>query len=88
MFILCQLKVGEKTILHDDAKVVRGGTNTSEQIVNGTKTHPSGVTGVSVECGTCSVKKLAEPLPHNKIEVTTVSEIHIAGGDVIKTSGK
>jgi len=72
----------------DDATVVRGGTNTVEQISKGTATHPSGVTGISVECGTCSVKDLARPLPHNQIGVTTVGAVRNAGGDVIKTSGK
>jgi|ERR1017187_109038 RHS repeat-associated protein len=82
-----EVKATEKAILHDDAKVVRGGTNTPEQIAKGTGTHPSGHTGVSVECGNCSVKELAKPLPHNKIGVTTVGDVRKAGGDVIKTSG-
>ncbi|MEM7370917.1 MAG: PKD domain-containing protein [Bacteroidota bacterium] len=79
---------GGKGILPDDAAVVRGGTNTPELIKKGTGTHPEGVTGVSVECGTCSVKELAKPLPHGKIGVTTVGDVRNAGGDVIKTSGR
>ncbi len=35
----------------DEAVVVRGGCNRPEDIERGTATHPSGVTGVSVECG-------------------------------------
>ncbi|MDO6433264.1 RHS repeat-associated core domain-containing protein [Flavitalea sp. BT771] len=83
-------KAGEKVIekLPDNANVVRGGLNTPESIAKGTGTHPEGVTGISVECGTCSVKELAAPLPHNKIGTTTVGEVRAAGGDVIKTSGK
>jgi RHS repeat-associated protein len=82
--------ITEKVVgkLPDDANVVRGGLNTPESITKGTGTHPEGVTGVSVECGTCSVKDLAKPLPHNQIGVTTVGEVRKAGGDVIKTAGK
>jgi RHS repeat-associated protein len=82
-------KAGEKIAerLPDNANVVRGGLNTPESIAKGTDTHPAGVTGVSVECGTCSVKDLAKPLPHGKIGVTTVGDVRKAGGDVIRTSG-
>jgi RHS repeat-associated protein len=82
-------KTAEKVVgrLPDDATVVRGGTNTASQIEAGTKTHPEGPTGVSVECGTCSVKDLSKNLPHNQIGVTTVGNVRAAGGDVIKTSG-
>lgn len=76
-----------KPSLSDNATVVRGGLNTVKSLKAGTDTHPSGVTGVSVECGTCSVKELAKPLPHNQIGVTTVGDVRNAGGDVIKTSG-
>ena len=72
----------------DNATVVRGGTNTADLIKKGTGTHPEGIAGVSVECGTCSVKDLAKPLPHSQIGVTTVGDVRNAGGDVIKTSGK
>jgi RHS repeat-associated protein len=82
-------QVAEKLVekLPDNANVVRGGLNTPESIAKGTATHPAGVTGVSVECGTCSVKDLAKSLPHGKIGVTTVGDVRNAGGDVIKTSG-
>ena len=40
-----------------------------------------------MECGNCSVKELANPLPHSKIGVTTVRDVRDAGGDVIRTSG-
>jgi hypothetical protein len=55
-------KTAEKVVgrLTDDATVVRGGTNTASQIEAETKTHPEGPTGVSVECGTCSVKDLSK----------------------------
>ena len=79
---------GEKMSLPDEANVVRGGLNTPESITKGTGTHPEGVTGISVECGTCSVKELSESLPHNQIGVTTVGKVREAGGDVIKTSGR
>ena len=78
---------GEKVALPDEATVVRGGTNTPQIIETGAKTHPEGPTGISVECGTCSVKELSKNLPHNQIGVTTVGEVRAAGGDVIKTSG-
>jgi len=83
-------KTIEKTVekLPDNANVVRGGLNTPESIVKGTGIHPEGVNGVSVECGTCSVKDLAKSLPHNQIETTTVGDVRKAGGDVIKTAGK
>jgi RHS repeat-associated protein len=80
-------KVVDATKISDDATVVRGGLNTPEAIAKGTGTHPSGVTGVSVECGNCSVEELAKPLPHSKIGVTTVGDVRNAGGDVIRTSG-
>jgi len=73
--------------LPDNATVVRGGIVTPEKIVDGTGTHPSGVTGFSVECGTCSLKELATPLKNNQVGVTTVGDVRNAGGDVIKTSG-
>jgi RHS repeat-associated protein len=77
------------TVLADEANVVRGGMNTPELIRKGTNTHPSGVTGISVECGTCPVSELAAnlPRPYGQIGVTTVGAVRAAGGDVIKTSG-
>jgi RHS repeat-associated protein len=71
----------------DEAKVVRGGVATPEKIAAGTGTHPSGVTGFSVECGNCSVAELAAPLPHNQVGVTTAGAVREAGGDVLRTSG-
>lgn len=67
--------------------MVRGGLNKPEIISAGTNTHPSGITGFSVECGTCSVSELSKSLPHAKIGTTTAGEIRKAGGDVIRTSG-
>jgi RHS repeat-associated protein len=75
-------------VFADEATVVRGGVNTADAIRKGTATHPQGVTGVSVECGTCAIEQLAENVPHGQIGVTTVGKVRKAGGDVIKTSGK
>lgn len=73
----------------DDALVVRGGRNRPEDILRGTGTHPSGVTGISVECGLgLSVAELASNIPHRQVGVTTVRKVRQAGGDVIRTSGK
>ena len=73
----------------DHAWVVRGGRNRPEDIQRGIAIHPSGVTGVSVECGTeVSVQELARPLPHRQIGLTTVSKIRKMGGEVIRTSGR
>ncbi|MBI1927974.1 flavoredoxin [Candidatus Poribacteria bacterium] len=73
----------------DDALVVRGGQNRPEDIRRGTGTHPSGVTGVSVESmAGVSVAELAKSIPHGQVGVTTVGEVRKAGGDVIRTSGR
>ena len=73
----------------DEALVVRGGRNQPQDLQRGTATHPSGVTGVSVECEAGrSVEELAAALPHGQIGVTTVGEVRSAGGDVIRTSGR
>ena len=73
----------------EDELVVRGGRNRPEDILRGTGTHPSGVTGISVESKSgVSLEQLARPIPHSRIGVTTVGEVRAAGGDVIRTSGK
>lgn len=73
----------------DDALVIRGGRNHPEDLRRGTGTHPSGVTGVSVECAQgFSAEELAAALPHNQIGVTTVAAVRAAGGDVVRTSGR
>lgn len=73
----------------DDATVVRGGQNRPEDIRRGTGTHPSGVTGVSVECAAdLNVAELAAAIPHGQVGVTTVGEVRKASGDVIRTSGR
>jgi hypothetical protein len=73
----------------DDALVVRGGKNRPEDIERGTGTHPSGVTGVSVEAATgATVGQLAAAVPHGQIGVTSVGQIRAAGGDVVRTSGR
>lgn len=73
----------------DNALVVRGGRNRPEDIERGTGTHPSGVTGISVECAVgLSVAELAIAIPHGQVGVTTVGEVRLVGGDVIRTSGR
>lgn len=73
----------------DEALVVRGGRNRPEDIERGTATHPSGVTGISVECAVgVSVAELAAAIPHGHVGVTTVARVRAAGGEVIRTSGR
>lgn len=73
----------------DEAVVVRGGKNLPADIVRGTGTHPSGVTGVSIECALgVSIAELAASIPHGLVGVTTVGEVRKAGGDVIRTTGR
>jgi hypothetical protein len=77
------------TKIPDEALVVRGGRNRAEDIRRGIGTHPSGITGISVECAVgLSLAELALTIPHGQIGVTTVGEVRQAGGDVIRTSGK
>jgi hypothetical protein len=73
----------------DDAIVVRGGRNEPSGFERGAATHPSGVTGVSVQCGAgVSVAELADSIPHSRIGVTTVGDVRAVGGDVIRTAGR
>jgi hypothetical protein len=73
----------------DEALVVRGGRNRPEDIRRGTGTHPSGVTGVSVESAVgVSVNELAVAIPHGQIGVTTAGQVRQAGGNVQRTSGR
>ena len=73
----------------DEALVVRGGKNRLEDILRGIATHPSGITGISVECRIgLSVRELALMIPHGQIGVTTVGLVRQVGGDVIRTSGR
>ncbi|GAA6615097.1 flavoredoxin [Scytonema sp. NUACC26] len=73
----------------DEALVVRGGRNRPEDIKRGTGMHPSGITGISVECGVgLSISELALTIPHQQVGITTVGEVRKAGGDVIRTSGR
>lgn len=49
----------------DEALVVRGGRNRLEDIERGIGTHPSGVTGISVESAIgLSIGQLAAKIPH------------------------
>ncbi len=73
----------------DEALVVRGGRNQPADLRRGMQTHPSGVTGASVECAEgFSVEELAAAIPHGQVGVTTVGAICAAGGDVVRTSGR
>lgn len=73
----------------DEALVIRGGRNLPEDIRRGTGTHPSGITGISVECAVgMTLYELAKSIPHGQIGCTTVAKIRQQGGDVIKTSGR
>ena len=73
----------------DEALVIRGGQNRPEDIQRGTGTHPSGVTGVSVESAAgATVEQLAAAVPHGQVGMTTVGIIRAAGGDVVRTSGR
>ena len=68
---------------------MRGGRNRPADIVRGTGTHPSGVTGVSVECAVgLSVAELAATILHGQIGVTTVGGVRRMGGDVVRTTGR
>ena len=68
---------------------MRGGRNLPTDIVRGTGTHPSGVTGVSVECAVgVSVAELATAIPHGQLGVTTVGAVRQMGGDVVHTTGR
>jgi hypothetical protein len=73
----------------DNALVVRGGRNQPDDVRRGTRTHPSGVTGVSVECAAgLPLKDLCKAIPHGQVGVTTVGDIRMARGDVVRTSGR
>ena len=75
--------------LPDDALVVRGGRKRPEDIERGTATHPSGVTGISVECASgATVEQLAAAIPHGQLGATTVGKVRQAGGDVVRTAGR
>ena len=84
---MSERNVGEP--ITDGAIVVRGGRNRLEDIWRGVGTHPSGVTGISVECGVgLTIKEWAARIPHGQIGVTSVGAVREAGGDVIRTSGR
>lgn len=73
----------------DEALVVRGGHNRPEDIARAMGTHPSGVTGVSVESAIeLTTEELAAKIPHGQIGVTSVGNVRALGGDVIRTSGR
>jgi hypothetical protein len=78
--------VSEMAVIADEALVVRGGTNTAEQLIKGAEHVDADgmVHGVSVNSANGkSVAELAAGLPHNKIGVTTAGAIRQAGGDVL-----
>ncbi|MCC3454624.1 flavoredoxin [Microcoleus sp. PH2017_08_TRC_O_A] len=73
----------------NEALVIRGGRNRPEDIQRATGTHPSGITGISVECAVgLSVAELAATIPHGQVGVTTVGEVRSEDGDVIRTNGR
>ena len=68
---------------------MRGGRNRAEDIQRGIGTHPSGITGISVECAVgVSIAELAMTIPHGQLGITTVGDVRREGGDVIYTSGR
>jgi hypothetical protein len=72
----------------DEALVVRGGRNLPADIVRGTGTHPSGVTGISVESEVrVSVVELAASIPHGQVGVTTVDEVRKAEATCYEPQG-
>ena len=69
--------------------MVRGGRNRPDDIARGTGTHPSGVTGISVESAAgLTIAELAKLIPHGQVGVTTVGAVRKLGGDVIRTAGR
>ena len=73
----------------DNALVIRGGKNQTQDIQQETGRHPAGITGVSVECAEgVPVAELAKTIPHRQVGVTTVAEVRKAGGDVVRTTGR
>ncbi len=72
----------------DDAIVVRGGQNRAQDIQRGIGTHPSGISGVSVESAEGTITELSRAIPHKQIGVTTVGKVRKVGGDVVRTSGR
>jgi hypothetical protein len=72
----------------DEALVIRGGRNLPEDIRRGTGTHPSGITGISVECAVgIPLYELAKSIPHGQIGRTKVAKIRQQGGDVTDLDG-
>lgn len=73
----------------DEAIVVRGGRNRPEDIQRGIGVHPSGVTGISVECAVgLTIEELATTIPHGQVGSTTAGEVRKVGGEVVRTSGR
>ena len=89
---LCHEMLGSNAVaerIPDEALVVRGGRNQPDDLRRGMRTHPSGVTGASVECAAgLSLAELAAAIPHGQVGVTTVGAIRAAGGDVMRTTGR
>ena len=76
-------------IIPDEALVVRGGKNRSEDITRAIGIHPSRVIGISVESGLgLSVMELFSKIPHRQLGVTTVGAVRNLGGDIIRTSAR
>jgi RHS repeat-associated protein len=78
--------LGAAESLGDDVVLVRGGTNTAEQIPKGTgvQTDAAGnVHGVSVNSGP-TIEDAAQGIPHKQIGTTTVGDVRQAGGTVVR----
>jgi hypothetical protein len=73
----------------DEALVVRGGRNRPEDLIRGMATHPSGITGISVESAAgVPLQELSRFIPHKQVGITTVAEVRELGGDVVRTAGR
>ena len=73
----------------DNALVIRGGRNQTQDIQRGTSRHPAGIIGVSVECAEdIPIAELAQTIPHRQVGMTTVAEVRKVGGDVVRTTGR
>jgi hypothetical protein len=61
--------MSEPKVLSNSAIVLRGGRNHPEDMRRGIGTHPSGITGISVECEEdISVQALSARIPMGRSE--------------------
>lgn len=78
--------------LPDEALVVRGGCppydrDHGKSLLDGLRTHNSGLYGFSVQAGDETLGHLANYLPNKVVGVTNVGEIRQIGYDVVQSSG-